>query len=131
MKLAECLCVPESLSIVIGRQLCTMGVLRMGLYHRDASGVSVGGPLLLDPRILPKRQVAEYLVVDDTRYDEHPGERLTQLQALAPDLQRVAQFSNPESGLSVTEHGYGQAAHNLSDYYRSATRAAYCAKVVN
>jgi hypothetical protein len=75
--------------------------IAMGLYRRDANGAVVGLPLLLDPRIVPLLSAADYVVVDDTRY-EQPGERLASLRALSPDLGEVAHFTNPGAEASVT-----------------------------
>jgi hypothetical protein len=73
----------------------------MGLYRREADGFAVAGPLLLDPRIAPALRGADYVVVDDTRY-EQPGERLANLRALAPELSELAHFTNPGSQAAVS-----------------------------
>jgi hypothetical protein len=73
----------------------------MGLYRRGPDGVQVGEPLLLDPRIAPILQIAAYVRVDDTRYDQ-PGERLTAVQALAPELVEIARFADPGSVAAAT-----------------------------
>ena len=75
--------------------------IAMGLYRREADGFAVAGPLLLDPRIAPALRGADYVVVDDTRY-EQPGERLASLRALAPELSELAHFTNPGSQAAVS-----------------------------
>jgi hypothetical protein len=75
--------------------------IAMGLYRRQADGFALAGPLLLDPRIAPALRGADYVVVDDTRY-EQPGERLASLRALAPELSELAHFTNPDSRAGVS-----------------------------
>ena len=69
--------------------------------RRGRDGVQVGEPLLLDPRIVPILQAAEYVVVNDTRYDQ-PGERLAEVRALVPELVEIARFADPGSAAAVT-----------------------------
>jgi hypothetical protein len=78
--------------------------IAMGLYRPEADGFAVAGPLLLDPRSAPALRGADYVVVDDTRYDQ-PGERLASLRALAPDLSELARFTNPGSRAGVSVLG--------------------------